>query len=88
MYFLCVRPRVIWAYSKLMTAEPRGEQLRVVARTSSGISDHREGDWVSVQPTQGPGSLPLWTARQPSILWLNVKPGTAYRHNSIPAFSC
>ena len=58
-------------------AEPRGEQLRVVARTSSGISDHREGDWVSVQPAQGPSSLPKWTARQPSILWLNVKPGTA-----------
>lgn len=52
--------------------------MRVVARTSSGVSDHREGDWISVQPAEGSGSLPQWTARQASILWLCVRPGAAW----------
>lgn len=47
-----------------------------MARTASGAPDqHREGDWVSVQPTQGPPALPQWTARQPCMLWLCVRPG-------------
>ena len=50
--------------------------MRIVARAGSSASDHREGEWVSVQPALGAAeALPQWTARHASVLWLCVRPG-------------
>ena len=61
-----------------VAAGDRSERLRIVARTSSGLSEHGEGDWVSVQPAQGSETLPDWTAHQASVLWLCVRPGVPH----------
>ena len=52
------------------------QQMRIVARAGSSASDHREGEWVSVQPAQSAAeALPQWTAQHASVLWLCVRPG-------------
>ena len=52
------------------------QQMRIVARAGSSASDHREGEWVSVQPAHSAAeALPQWTAQQASVLWLCVRPG-------------
>ena len=52
------------------------QQMRIVARAGSSASDHREGEWVSVQPACGAAeALPQWTAQHASVLWLCVRPG-------------
>jgi hypothetical protein len=61
-----------------VTAGDRSEQLRIVARTSSDALEHTDGDWVSVQPAQGPETLPDWTAHRASVLWLCVRPGVLH----------
>ena len=52
------------------------QQMRIVSRAGSSASDHREGEWVTVQPAHSAAeALPPWTAQHASVLWLCVRPG-------------
>ena len=58
------------------------QQMRIVARAGSA-PDHREGEWVSVQPAHSAAeALPQWTARHASVLWLCVRPGAIVERSS------